>query len=74
MARPKQLRGRPYLGPRDSFNVRVPEAIGDVIRDVAEARGVPFNLVVSEVVAAHFGPLASLDQHDPSCEQLPLSA
>lgn len=75
MPRPRNSRGgRPSLGPQDTFNVRVPKAIGELIRDLAEERGTSFNAVVSGGVVAHFGPLAGLDQLDTRDEQLPLSA
>jgi len=76
MARQKLLVGRPSHGPRDAFNIRVPEAMGDQIRDIAAERGVTFNDVICEVLGTHFGvavpaPRPRRQQHE---DTLPLSA
>ena len=66
--------GRPSLGPRDNFNIRVPEAIGDLVRDLAEERGLSFNEVISEALGEHFGVPVPLPRSRRQPEQLPLSA
>ncbi len=66
--------GRPSLGPRDNFNIRVPEAIGDVVRDLAEERGLSFNDVISEALGAHFGVPVPLPRSRRQTEELPLTA
>jgi len=66
--------GRPSLGPRDNFNIRVPEAIGDVVRDLADEHGLSFNDVISEALGAHFGVPVPLPRSRRQTEELPLTA
>ncbi len=68
------MSGRPSLGPRDNFNIRVPEVVGDLIRDTADERAVSFNAVITEALAAHYGIPLDLCARADREEQLPLSA
>jgi len=77
MARQKLPVGRPSHGPRDAFNIRVPEEMGDQIRDIAEERGVTFNDVICEVLGTHFGvtvPAPRPRRQHQDEDALPLSA
>jgi len=74
MARPKRSAGRPSLGPRDDFHVRVPEAVGDIVRDLADAEGMTFNDVLAVALSDHFGVPRPYVQRRPALDELPLTA
>lgn len=75
MARPKRAPGRPSLGPRDDFHVRVPEALGDAIRDFADHEGMTFTDVIAVVLADRFGqPPPRVLRYAPAVDRLPLTA
>ena len=59
---------------RDNYNIRVPEAIGDVVRDLADERGLSFNEVISEALREHFGVPMPLPRFRRQTEELPLTA
>lgn len=74
MARPKRVLGRPSLGPRDDFHVRVPEAVGDAIRDFADEEGMSFTDVIAVVLADRFELPRPNVQRRPVLNDLSLTA
>lgn len=74
MARPKRAPGRPSLGPRDDFHVRVPEKLGDAIRDLADEEGMNLGDVIAAILADRFGHPRPAVQRRPALERLSLTA
>jgi len=74
VARPKRHGGKPSYGPRDRFNIAVPEAVGDRIRDLADERRVTFNTLISDALTDYFGVTPEPSSSAPETEELPLPA
>ena len=66
--------GRPSKGDRDAFKVRPARLVGDRVRELADAAGMPYGEYISAVLAREVGlpELAPKPEHRDD-EELPIS-